>query len=189
VPTEATSDPELAARWNALGGYPEGSLGRAVWDFYQIRNFTVPGVPGSVDNLLAQHDWVHVLADYGTSAMGEIEVFSFIAAAIPDPKGFSYLVVILGLFETGRMPEVTGVATSDVGHLSAPGGATRFVDAVRRGSAMELDVMGGVDWFAYGHDPIDDVRRRLGVPEKALEAVEAGSLPALDPANVFVRKA
>ena len=120
------TDPALEAKWKALETCPSGSHGRTVWDFYQIRGFFLPGSPGAVDPLLAQHDWVHCLADYGTSAMGEIEVFSFIASAIPDPKGFSYLVVILGLFETGYVAEVPGVATADTGHLSAPGGTTRL---------------------------------------------------------------
>jgi hypothetical protein len=117
--------------------------------------------------------------------MGEIEVFSFIASAIPDPKGFSYLVVILGLFETGYVPLVPGVATADRGHLSAPGGATRFADAVRRGLAVRLDVMGGVDWFEYADAPITDVRRKLGVEPKNPDAVGAGSRSALDPKAVF----
>ncbi len=82
-------DPELAARWDALEQCAPGTLGRIVWDFYQRRGFSVPGTPGAVDPLLAQHDWVHCVADYGTSAVGEIEVFTFIASSIPDKKGLA----------------------------------------------------------------------------------------------------
>ena len=180
-------DPALAAKWNALETCPSGSHGRAVWDFYQMRGFAVPGTPGAVDPLLAQHDWVHCLADYGTSATGEIEVFTFISGAIPDPKGFSYAVVIIGLFETGYVPAVPGVATANPGHLSAPGGSTRFVDALRRGLAMNLDVMGGIDWFRHADQPIEDVRRELGVEPKSGDALDTGSLSALDPNAVFSR--
>ena len=178
-------DPGLAARWQALEQCPAGSLGRTVWDFYQMRHFAYPGTEGAVDPLLAQHDWVHCLADYGTSAMGEIEVFSFIAGAIPDPRGFSYLVVIFGLFETGYVPMVPGVATADPGHLSAPGGPERFADAVRRGILTGVDVMGGIDWFAHADQPIDEARLQLGVPPKGEDAVRAGSLSAMDPDAVF----
>jgi hypothetical protein len=178
-------DPALAAKWQELESCPAGSLGRTVWDFYQRRGFSVPGTPGAVDALLAQHDWVHCLADYGTSALGEIEVFSFIASSIPDPAGFTYLVVILGLFETGYVAQVPGVATADPGHLSTPGGPTRFADTLRRGLAMNLDVMGGVDWFEFADTPLDDVRTKLGVVPKGAEAVAAGSLSALDPRAVF----
>jgi hypothetical protein len=178
-------DPALAAKWEALERCPAGSLGRTVWDFYQMRHFSFPGTEGAVDPLLAQHDWVHCLADYGTSAMGEIEVFSFIAGAIPDPKGFSYLVVIFGLFETGYFPAVAGVATADPGHLSKPGAPERFADAVRRGILTGVDVMGGIDWFERADHPIDDARRALGVPPKGDDAVRAGSLSAMDPNAVF----
>jgi hypothetical protein len=179
-------DPGLAATWNHLETCASGSTGRTVWDFYQMRGFSIPGTPGAVSPLLAQHDWVHCLADYGTSATGEIEVFTFIASAIPDPRGFAYLVPILGLFETGYQPEVPGVATANPGHLSAPDGPVRFADALRRGLALELDVMGGVDWFAYADTPVDDVRHRLGVLPKGPDAVAAGSRSALDPKAMFV---
>jgi hypothetical protein len=179
------SDPELAAKWEALASCPSGSHGRAVWDFYQMRGFAFPGTPGAVSPLLAQHDWVHCLADYGTSAIGEIEVFTFIASSIPDQTGFSYAVIILGLFETGFVAAVPGVATANPGHLSAPGGITRFADALRRGLAMNLDVMGGTNWFKSAHEPIDDARRRLGVLPKGPDAIDAGSLAALDPRAIF----
>jgi hypothetical protein len=182
-----TADPELAAKWEALESCPNGSHGRTVWEFYQMRSFAFPGVPGAVDPLLAQHDWVHCLADYGTSATGEIEVFTLVASAIPDPKGFSYAVIILGLFETGYVAAVPGVATANPGHLSKPGGSTRLVDALRRGLAMNLDVMGEVDWFNFASDPIDDVRRKLGVSPKSPDALTAGSLSAMDPNAVFSR--
>jgi hypothetical protein len=182
-----SEDPALAAKWNALQACGQGTLGRTVWDFYQTRGFTFPGLPGAVDPLLAQHDWVHCLADYGTSATGEIEVFTFLASAIPDAKGFSYAVIILGLFETGYVSLVPGVATASPGHLSLPGGSIRFVDALRRGLAMNLDVMGGIDWFDYANEPLDEVRRKLGVLPKSDVALRAGSLSALDPNAIFSR--
>jgi hypothetical protein len=178
-------DPMLAAKWQALEDCPVGSHGRMVWEFYEMRGFAFPGTEGAVDPLLAQHDWVHCLADYGTSATGEIEVFTFLGSAIPDPKGFSYCVIILGLFETGYVPMVPGVATARPGHLSEPGGATRFADALRRGLALNLDVMGGVDWFDYADIPIADVRATLGVLPKGADAQAAGSLSAMDPNAVF----
>jgi hypothetical protein len=52
---------------------------------------------------------------------------------------------------------------------------------------MNLDVMGGVDWFQYANDPIDDVRRKLGVLPKGTDALAAGSLSAMDPNAVFSR--
>jgi hypothetical protein len=180
-------DPALEAKWKTLETCPSGSLGRSVWDFYQRRGFALPGSPGSVDPLLAQHDFVHCVADYGTSATGEIEVFSFIAASIPDASGFSYLVVILGLFETGYVAMVPGVATASPGHLQLPGGTERMGDAIRRGLLLGRDVMGGIDWFDDADTPLDDVRSKLGLAPKSDVAVAAGSLSAQDPDAVFGR--
>jgi hypothetical protein len=185
TPGATGEDPELAARWNALAGCAPGTLGRTVWDFYQRRGFSVPGTPGAVEPLLAQHDWVHCVADYGTSAVGEVEVFTFIGAAIPEQKGFSFVVLILGLFESGGVDAVPGVATADVGHLDAPGAAIRFADAMRRGLETNLDVMGGVDWFEHQDRPVDDVRTLLRIPPKSQAAIDAGSLSATDPNAVF----
>jgi len=184
-PAEKTADPGLEAKWKTLETCASGTLGRTVWDFYQLRGFTLPGALGSVDPLLAQHDWVHCVADYGTSATGEIEVFTFLGSAIPGERGFSYVVVILGLFETGYFALVPGVATADPGHLSAPDGPPRFADALRRGILMNLDVMGGIDWFEHADEPIDDVRTKLKVPPKGEDAIAAGSLSAMDPKAVF----
>jgi hypothetical protein len=187
-PDDRTSiDPALEAQWKTLETCRDGSLGRTVWDFYQRRGFSLPGSAGSVDPLLAQHDFVHCVADYGTSAMGEVEVFTFIAGAIPDAKGFSYLVVILGLFETGNVAAVPGVATKSPGHLQLQGSTERMGDAIRRGLLLGTDVMGGVDWFDYADDRIDDVRAKLRLVPKSAEAIAAGSLAADDPNAVFGR--
>lgn len=77
------------ARWSSLENCPPGSLGRGVFEFYRSRGFSFPGLVGSAPPLLAQHDWVHVLADYGTTIESELEVFMFIARANADPRAFS----------------------------------------------------------------------------------------------------
>ena len=63
------ADAVEVARWTALASCPQGSIGRSLWEFYKTRGFTVPGQPGSVNAAVAQHDWEHVLADYGTTPM------------------------------------------------------------------------------------------------------------------------
>ncbi len=73
------ADPDLAAQWASLEDLPSDAIGRKLWELYQARGFTFPGLPGSAPPLLAQHDWVHVLADYGTTVEAEVEVFGFIA--------------------------------------------------------------------------------------------------------------
>src|SRR5262249_40656162 len=103
------ADAELGERWASLERLPERSLGRRVTDFYRAGGFTYPGRPGSAPPLLAQHDWVHVLADYGTTVESELEVFAFIARANDDLHGFSLLAMVVSLFETGYMRTGAGL--------------------------------------------------------------------------------
>src|SRR5213078_3812359 len=128
-------DAALAARWAALEQLPSKALGRRVFDFYRARGFVFPGLPGSAPPYLAQHDWVHVLADYGTTVEAELEVFAFIARANDDMRAYSLLAMVLSLFETGYLRTRAGLFESDPGHLSAGrghGGTHRRRHAPRR---------------------------------------------------------
>ncbi|MDQ6697358.1 MAG: hypothetical protein M3Z46_07865 [Actinomycetota bacterium] len=103
------NDPDLAAQWTALGDLPLGTLGHGVFAFYQARGFNFPGQPGSAPPLLAQHDWVHVLTDYGSTVESELEVFGFISRANDDPRAFSLLAMVINLFETGYRANDAGL--------------------------------------------------------------------------------
>ncbi|MGI9576715.1 MAG: hypothetical protein ACR2OH_00780 [Microthrixaceae bacterium] len=177
-------DPALARRWAELEGCPRGSLGRAVFNFYDARGFAYPGQPGSAPPLLAQHDWIHVLADFGSTVESEIEVFSFIATANEDPRAFSLQAMVLSLFETGNIGTGAGLFEASTGHLSAEGNAmaARMGDAMRRGFLCGTRGTGedllGVDWFSHADSPLEDVRRRFHVVPKRQDAWELGSVTA-----------
>lgn len=184
------NDAELAAKWAALEHCPPGSLGRGVWDFYQSRGFTFPGLPGSAPPLLAQHDWVHVVADYGTTLENELEVFGFIGRADDDPRGFSLLAMIIGLFETGTVETGAGLFEADAGHLSANQGmAARLGDALRRGALARPDgetakAFLAVDWFSYADLSVEEVRERFAIPPKSERAKAAGSVGPWDDGGI-----
>jgi hypothetical protein len=161
----APHDPALAARWAALEGCADGTLGRRVWEFYRARGFTFPGLPGSAPPYLAQHDWVHVVADYGTTVESELEVFGLVGRAIPDPRGFSLLAMVVSLFETGQLHHAAGLFEYDRGHLSRTGMASRLADAMYRGAMCGRDLL-GVDWFALADHEVEAVRVELGIPPK-----------------------
>jgi len=189
VPFEpAQLDPELAAKWDAFVELPEGTLGRAVREMYDGRGFAVPGTPGGAPKYLAQHDFVHVLADYGTNLKGEIEVFALIGRADPDPKGFAWLATLIGLFETGYITD-TGFFERDTRerHVQAPGMHRRLADAIRRGKVVcdhyELDLF-DVGYYELADRPIEEVREMLGVPPKSAGALEGGSVGVFDPAGM-----
>ena len=83
----AGSIPSSRRAGRAFEDLPDGSLGRLVWEMYDGRGFALPGTPGGAPAYLAQHDFVHVLADYGTNLKGELEVFALHRARRSRPEG------------------------------------------------------------------------------------------------------
>jgi len=187
----SSDDPELAEQWAALGGLPAGTLGRGVWEFYTARGFTFPGLAGSAPPLLAQHDWVHVLAGYGSTLEAELEVFAFIARANDRPEGFSLLAMVVSLFETGALAHGMGMFDAAPGQLSHAGMAARVADAMRRGavshgldgSAPDVDLL-GVDWFTLADAPVAELRQRFAIGPKSAAALAAGSAEPFEPGGI-----
>jgi hypothetical protein len=188
----AVADPELAARWAALEELPAGTLGRRVWELYEARGFTFPGLPGSAPPLLAQHDWVHVLADYGTTVESELEVFAFIARANDDLRAFSLLAMVVSLFETGYLRTGAGLFEYSMGHLSANRDtAVRLGDAMRRGAMCHDHVTNSdsidylrIDWFELADRTLEELRERFSIQPKSERAVAAGSVGPCDPGGI-----
>ena len=174
--TNTVDSPELAQRWRGLGDLDVNTLGRSMHDFYVARGFRFPGEPGSVPPLLAQHDWVHVIADYGSVVASELEVFAFIARASDNPEAFTLLAMVINLFQTGRLSGAAGIFEADPGHLSRDGMPTRLGDALRRGALCtgSVDFL-ATDFFPMAEMSLDEVRSRFGVVPKSAEAVAAGS--------------
>lgn len=197
---EAPNDPVLADRWRSLEQCPAGSLGRRIWEFYRARGFAFPGTPGSAPPALAQHDWVHVLAGYGTMVESELEVFGLISRASDDPRAFSLLVQVLGLFEAGYLQSGMGLFEMDLGHVSADEEqmAVRLGDAIKRGAhaawahnlAEDTDTgidFLGVDWFEHAAKPIEQVRGEFHLVDKAEKsdlAIAAGSVGPWEPGGI-----
>lgn len=182
------TDPELAAHWAAFEHLDDGTLGRSIWEMYRGRGFPVPGSEGGASAYLAQHDFVHVLADYGTNLSGEIEVFALIGAADPDPKGFAWLTTLIGLFETGYVADA-GFFTSDLKQrrLDSTAMHRRLADALRRGTLLCNDLgtdLLEVDYHDHAASPLEEVRAELGLPPKSALALHSGSMGAFDLAGM-----
>ena len=140
--------------------------------------------------MLAQHDWVHVLADYGSRVESELEVFAFIAGANDDPRGFSLLAMVVSLFETGYLATGAGLFESFPGQLSQDGMAQRVADALRRGALThgfggepDIDFI-ALDWFAIADQPVGEVRSALNVTPKSDTARAAGSTGPWEPGGI-----
>jgi hypothetical protein len=182
---EPRVEPELAAKWAAMESLPEGTLGRGVWQMYQDRAFDFPGMATGAPPYLAQHDFVHVLADYGTTLEGELEVFSFIGRADPDPKGFAWIATMVGLFESGYVHQ-QGFFQVDVRerHAESPGMSARVADALKRGKQIEASLhtdLFRVDYHELAALPLAEAQARLCIPPKSPEAIDAGSVGLFDP--------
>lgn len=164
-------DHHIAARWRSLADQPEGSWGRGVADFYRAHGFPYPGEPHGIYEIGAHHDFIHVLADYPTSPEGEIDVFAFIAGTMDDERGFMQFAFTLALFQNASVDRVGGlkVAIARADTLSDPGAPERLADAFRRAAACQVDVMAGIDHFAWAPYPLDEVRQRFGVVPKAVD--------------------
>ena len=180
-------DRELAERWMGFADLGSGTLGRGVWDMYRSRGFGLPGSIGGASAYLAQHDFVHVLADYGTNLNGELEVFALIGRADPDPKGFAWLATLIGLFETGYVADA-GFFSGDLQErrLDSSEMHVRLADALRRGrdlcERLGVDLL-DVDYHGLAARHIIDVRAELGFEPKSA-AVAAGSPGAFDRAGM-----
>jgi hypothetical protein len=180
----AQVDDELAARWREFEDLPAGTLGRAVWEMYDGRGFAFPGTVGGAPRYLAQHDFVHVLADYGTNLKGEIEVFALIGRADPDPKGFAWLATLIGLFETGYVAD-TGFFARDTRerNVQAPGMHLRLADAIRRGRTVcgrRAVVLFEVEYYSLADRPVGEARDMIGIPPKSAGAIDSGSAGLFD---------
>jgi hypothetical protein len=181
-------DAELAERWMCFADLAPGTLGRGVWDMYRSRGFGLPGTVGGASAYLAQHDFVHVLADYGTNLNGELEVFALIGRADPEPKGFAWLVTLVGLFETGYVADAGFFAGDLREHrLDSVEMHVRLADALRRGqrvcSRLGVDLL-DVDYHDFADRPIPEVRAALSIDAKSDAAMGAGSPGAFDLAGM-----
>lgn len=188
--SECVDDAALAARWEALADLPSGTIGRAMYEFYEARGFVFPGRPGSAPPLLAQHDWVHVLADYGSRVESELEVFAFVARANDDPRAFSLFAMVVSLFETGYLRVGAGLFEAFPGQLSQAGVAQRVADALRRGALShgldgepDVDFL-AVDWFALAARDLDELREGFGIVPKSDKALAAGSVGPWEPGGI-----
>ena len=158
------ASPKIAKKWLALRECPEGSWGRGLADFYDQHDFPFPGERRGIYELGACHDFVHVLADYETTPEGELDVFGFIAAAMPGDEGLILLSVTFGLFQNDSIHRASGrrIRNARADTMADVGAVDRFTQAVHRGSMCTADVM-SVDHFALAPLPLAEVREMFNV--------------------------
>ena len=159
-----TLEPDLSEqqRWVALEHCAAGSLGRGLWDFYQQRGFRLPGEVGAANAALAHHDWVHLVAGYDTTPIGELEVTGFMAAASRAPGAMLGFLGAVSIYETGLLQSVV-LQQAYPQTLEDPTNRARLAEAIRRGSVCSVDPLLEVDYFALANQPLAAVRAAWGL--------------------------
>lgn len=160
------ADPDLAARYRALGDGHEGTLGHAFWSFYDRHGFAFPGEPGAVNEVFGTpHDTTHVLSGYDTSPQGELLVSTFTSRMHPIHPMEGHVLPVIYSWHLGI--EFNKLAGSYRGALDAP----KFWVAWERGLRTTGDAFAeGFRFWDHVSEPIDGVREAFGIP-------------ALDPAH------
>ena len=153
-------DPEVAWRYKQLGLLPEGTFGRAYWEFCTSRRFAFPGEAGGIPERMVFHDFGHILSGYDTDAEGEIQQGAF-QAGFTRTDGFSFLLFVICQFHLGL--KVTPIAAPRTGLLDV----RKVLRAAERGAACRDDLSARWDHWAWVELPLEEVRERLGIPPLA----------------------
>jgi hypothetical protein len=153
------SDPALAAKHEALGSLPEGTLGRGYWEIYHTNGYGFPGDPNGVNAAFARpHDSTHVISGYDTTPRGEILVSTFTAGMHPKLPMEGHILPVIFSWHLGI--EINKLAGSFRGAFDPE----QFWNAWVRGSQMTVDVF-SQDWDFWDHveTPVAVLRQRYHV--------------------------
>jgi len=153
-------EPEVAARYRALGELPEGTLGRAYFDHCRSGGFPLPGERYATVERIAIHDVAHVLGGYGTDPEGEMQVAAF-TAGFRREQGLYILLFVLCQFDLGV--QMVPVAEPELGNLDPE----LFLRALTRGTNMNVDLFGDWDFWQVAEEPIEALRERYGITPAA----------------------
>jgi hypothetical protein len=158
--TEGREQPELEARYEALGELPEGTFGRAFHQHFSDNGFFFPGHPEALaEGFTMPHDSSHVISGYSTSEQGELLVSTFIAAMHPDRPMAAEILPVMLSWHLGV--KLDPLAASDTGGYEAK----KFWTAWDRGDSIEVDLL-AEDWdfWAATEVPLDELREQYGLP-------------------------
>jgi uncharacterized tellurite resistance protein B-like protein len=147
---------ELAARYQALEQYPNGSLGHAYWEYCHKNGFALPGEKSGAPEQILFHDCAHILSGYGTAPEEEVQVACF-SAGFQRRDPFTFILFVLLQFHVGiRMTPITEARTGFFDPEKA-------MIAVRRGAAMNVDLNNGWEYWPVMGEQVEDLRRRYNI--------------------------
>jgi len=153
-------DRAVAEKYRALATYPEGTLGRVLYDSWQEHGFGVPGERGSMVERGVFHDVGHILSGYGVDPAGEIRQAAFQAGFIRN-DGFAFLLFAILQFHLGV--RITPIAKGERGHFDAKA----VLRAAKRGAACKVDLSDPSQWDFWkdAMTPVAELRARYGITD------------------------
>lgn len=152
---------ELAAELLALSECAPGTLGRALFEFYERGRFPVPGEEASaINHFYVSHDFTHVIAGIEPTAAGEIALSAFQMAMNDNPTNTSALLASLIVHEVGVGH--AGKLEAESGVLADPGAAKLFGEELARGAACTGD-FSLIDHLGRVDEQLADIRAEFGV--------------------------
>lgn len=169
-------DAPLAARFQALGALPQGTLGRRLFDDFEARGLAFPGQPRGLPERMIHHDLMHVINGYGPDPAGECELAGFYAGFCPG-EPFTFIVTALTTFHLGL-----AVSPPMVTPARGAFDPARVLASFLRGRRLGVDVMGPWDYWSLMPLSVAEVRERLGIAELAPSAAPKRAALLSDPA-------
>lgn len=158
---QSVGDKRVAERYQALEGYPEGSLGHTVFHFYRARGFPLPGEKKSFTELLITHDCCHILGGFNTDMNGEMDVAGFEAGLFESGFGFELLLEVILDFHLGKAFTTLGLLPPGTGHFDPEAVLVGY----ERGVACNVNPIQGWDFWAVAKEQVTNLRKRYGLPE------------------------
>ena len=149
-------DSALAARYHALAELPPASFGHALWEHFRRNAFRFPGEGGGVPERLLFHDVGHVLSGYSTDAEGELELSAFQTGCMRDGD---FMPLYLGIVQFNFAVRARPAG----GDASAGVDFEKVTTALVRGASCRIDPTDAWDFWSLLPQPLDDVRRSLGI--------------------------
>ncbi len=174
-------DPVLVARFDRLVDLPEDSLGNALFHHYKRNGYTWPGDPDGLAELWAiNHDCLHLLSGYSTSAQGELLVAAFTGGQFDPHVDFmeSHVLPTVMIYHLGidinkglnagdkaRMEADPDWADNYEGNVHLGLDAATLWVAITNGRAMTENLYSGHwDFWAHAPEPLEDLRSRWSIP-------------------------
>lgn len=157
VRLQGTDEPELAWRYKQLGLLPAHSFGYQFWRHMTERKFAFPGEPGGLLEQQVHHDLIHTLTGYSTEPEGECQIAAFYAGYFKEePFGFLFMTMLMFQVGVALVPDFVTVS-------KLQWDPEKVVRAMERGAKVAVDPTDHWDFWPLLEQPIDDVRRQLGI--------------------------